>query len=78
MRLSDSMADTLSGGRPEHYIFPFHKMGMAGNERTAIMYDLALNRPTGSWRKAWIDAQKVAGVRYRWHVRKAHLHFSAG
>jgi integrase len=51
----------------ESYVFPFHKMGMAGNERESTMYDLDLGRPTGSWRTAWINALKVAGVPYRWH-----------
>lgn len=51
----------------ESYVFPFHKMGLAGNERKPTMYDLDMSRPTGSWRKAWLDACKAAGVRYRWH-----------
>jgi integrase len=51
----------------ESYVFPFHKMGMAGNERKPTMYNLDLSRPTGSWRKAWLDACRAAGVRYRWH-----------
>ena len=51
----------------ESYVFPFHKMGLAGNERKPTMYDLDMSRPTGSWRKAWLDACKAAGMRYRWH-----------
>jgi hypothetical protein len=31
------------------------------------MYDLDLTRPMGSWRKAWLEACKRTGVRYRWH-----------
>ena len=53
--------------QPESFLFPCHKMGLAGNKRTPVMYDLDLSRPMGSWRKAWIDALAVAGVRYRWH-----------
>jgi integrase len=52
---------------PESFLFPCHKMGLAGNKRTPVMYDLDLSRPMGSWRKAWIDALVVAKVQYRWH-----------
>ena len=31
------------------------------------MLDIDLTRPMGSWRKAWLEACKRAGVRYRWH-----------
>jgi integrase len=51
----------------ESYVFPFHKMGLAGNERKPTMYDLDMSRQTGSWRKAWLDACKAGGVRDRWH-----------
>ena len=53
--------------QPDSFLFPYHKMGLAGSKRTPVMYDLDLNRPTGSWRKAWIDAHAVTGLRYRWH-----------
>src|SRR5271156_2781269 len=31
------------------------------------MLDIDLTRPMGSWRKAWLEGCKRAGVRYRWH-----------
>jgi integrase len=49
------------------FLFPYHKIGLAGNSRTPVLYDVDLNRPMGSWRKAWRIASKAAGVRYRPH-----------
>ena len=52
---------------PECYLFPFHQVGIAGDSRAVTVYDADLGRPMGSWRKAWLEACKRAGVRYRWH-----------
>jgi integrase len=51
----------------ESFVFPYHKVGLAGNAREPVLYDVDLNRPMGSWRKAWRVACKAAGVRYRPH-----------
>jgi integrase len=53
--------------RPDSFVFPFHQVGIGGNSRAVKVYDVDLARPMGSWRKAWLDACKKAGVRYRWH-----------
>jgi len=52
---------------PEGFVFPFHQVGIGGNSRVVGIYDVDLERPMGSWRKAWLGACKNAGVRYRWH-----------
>jgi integrase len=52
---------------PDSFVFPFHQVGIGGNSRKVQMYNVALDRPMGSWRKAWLDACKKAGVKYRWH-----------
>ncbi len=52
---------------PDSFLFPYHKVGLAGNARVPVLYDADLNRPMGSWRKAWRIACKAAGVRYRPH-----------
>jgi integrase len=52
---------------PENSVFPFHQVGIGGNSRTVEVYDVDLTRPMGSWRKAWLEACKKAGTRYRWH-----------
>jgi integrase len=52
---------------PGCFLFPFHQVGIAGDSRSVTIYDADLSRPMGSWRKAWLEACKRAGVRYRWH-----------
>lgn len=52
---------------PDSFVFPFHQVGIGGDTRTVEVYDVDLERPMGSWRKAWLGACKKAGVRYRWH-----------
>ena len=52
---------------PDNFLFPYHKIGLAGNSRVPVLYDVDLNRPMGSWRKAWRMAWKSAGARYRPH-----------
>jgi integrase len=52
---------------PDSFVFPFHQVGIGGDSRTVEVYDVDLERPMGSWRKAWLGACKNAGVRYRWH-----------
>ncbi len=52
---------------PESFLFPYHKVGLAGNSRLPVLYNVDLTRPMGSWRKAWRLACKAAGVRYRPH-----------
>jgi integrase len=49
------------------FVFPFHKVGLAGNSRLPVLYNVDLNRPMGSWRKAWRLACSAASVRYRPH-----------
>lgn len=52
---------------PDSFLFPFHKVGLAGNIRVPVLYDVDVSRPMGSWRKAWRLACRAAGVRYRPH-----------
>ncbi|HXM93959.1 MAG TPA: tyrosine-type recombinase/integrase [Candidatus Dormibacteraeota bacterium] len=65
--MSFDVAGTIPGGRPNSFLFPYHKIGLAGNSRLPVLYDVDLMRPMGSWRKAWRIASKAAGVRYRPH-----------
>lgn len=59
--------ERFSDAGPDTYLFPSHKIGLAGNSRQPALYAVDLNRPMGSWRKAWRIACKSAGVRYRPH-----------
>jgi integrase len=59
--------ERFPGAGPDSFLFPYHKVGLAGNLRVPVLYDVDHNRPMGSWRKAWRIASKAAGVRYRPH-----------
>ena len=48
-------------------LFPFHQVGIGGDSRAVTVYEADLSRPMGSWRKAWLEACRRAGIRYRWH-----------
>jgi integrase len=52
---------------PDSFLFPFHKVGLSGHSRVPVLWDIDLDHPMGSWRKAWRLACKAAGVRYRPH-----------
>ena len=52
---------------PDSFLFPAHKIGLAGNSRIPAVYAIDLGKPMGSWRKAWRIACKAAGARYRPH-----------
>jgi integrase len=49
------------------YVFPAHKVGLAGNNREPFIYAVDATRPMGFWKKAWQRAQARAGLDYRWH-----------
>jgi integrase len=49
------------------YIFPAHRVGVAGDDREPVLYAVDLSRPMGFWKKAWRGALGRAGVDYRWH-----------
>jgi integrase len=51
----------------DSFLFPAHKVGLAGNSRLPVLYRIDLGQPMGSWRKAWRIACKAAGARYRPH-----------
>jgi integrase len=52
---------------PDSYVFPRYMVGFTGNSRRSDLYAIDLSRPIGSWKKAWRDALKAAGLHYRWH-----------
>jgi len=54
---------------PHTYIFPFHRVAVAGNMRRPIIYDVRLDRPmsASSYRTAFETARKKSGVRCRFY-----------
>jgi integrase len=59
--------ERFSEAGSEAFLFPYHKIGLSGNSRLPVLYDVDLSRPMGSWRKAWRIACKAADVHYRPH-----------
>ena len=59
--------ERFPGAGPDSYLFTFHRIGLGGNSRVPVLYDVDLARPMGSWRNAWRLACKAAGARYRPH-----------
>ena len=59
--------DRFPNAGPDSFVFPFHKIGLAGNSRVPVLWDVDLDRPMGSWRTAWRLALKNVGIRYRPH-----------
>jgi integrase len=57
----------IAGADPDTFVFPAHKVGLSGNDRIAYAYEFDPSRPAGEWKKAWNDALKRAGLKYRWH-----------
>jgi integrase len=57
--------------KPEHYLFPSEKYGLAGEsgyQHAAIVpYNVRPDVPIGSWKVAWTNAKQSAGVQCRWH-----------
>ena len=52
---------------PDSYLFPRHKIGIAGDDQSPVIWSVDLSRPMGSWKTACGNACKTAEVRYRWH-----------
>jgi integrase len=59
--------ERFPGAVPESFLFPAHKVGLAGNSHVPVLYRIDLGQPMGSWRKAWKIACRAAGARYRPH-----------
>ncbi len=53
--------------KPEHYVFPSEKYGLAGNGRHICSYKFDPTRPVGSWKTAWKNALRAAGFHCRFH-----------
>jgi len=51
---------------PESYVFPRHKITLAGGKKPHL-YDIALDKPMVGWKRAWRSALKDAGMTLRWH-----------
>jgi integrase len=54
---------------PDAYLFPFHRVAVAGNARQPMIYDLQLDRPmsASSYKTAFETARRRSGVRCRFY-----------
>jgi integrase len=54
---------------PDTYVFPFHRVAVAGNERTPLVYDVALDRPMSpsSYATGFKNARRKAGLSFRFY-----------
>ncbi len=57
--------------QPEHFVFPSELYGFAGGDGpqkgTLQPYNVRPDVPMGSWKTAWTEAKRIAGVQCRWH-----------
>jgi integrase len=53
--------------RPEHYVFPHEKYGLAGNDRRLCVYEMVPTEPMHRWKVAWESARREAQVACRFH-----------
>ena len=49
------------------FLFPRHMVGIAGDSRESVVYDVDFNRPGSEWKSAWAAACRSAAIHYRWH-----------
>jgi len=54
------------GARPDSYVFPRHKITLAGG-RKPHLYGIELGEPMGEWKRAWGRATDLASLTLRWH-----------
>lgn len=52
---------------PDAYVFPRHKVGIAGKDRTPCIWSVQLDQPIGEWKKTWDRVRATAEVECRWH-----------
>jgi integrase len=57
----------FTDARPEHYVFPHEKYGLAGNDRKLCAYEIIPTEPMHRWKVAWESARKSANVSCRFH-----------
>jgi len=49
------------------YLFPRHMVGLAGDNREPVVYDVDFSRRGSGGKSAWKATCRAAGLRYRWH-----------
>jgi integrase len=59
-------ANQFPDRKPDHFVFPAEQYGTPGEESPGT-HEQNPNQPIGSWKTAWKNARKLAGVSCRFH-----------
>jgi integrase len=57
----------FSNAPADGYLFLRHMVGLAGDSREPVLYQVDFNRTGAEWKSAWTAACRSAALRYRWH-----------
>jgi integrase len=57
----------FSDAPAEGYLFPRHMVGLAGDRRETVLYEVDFSRMGAEWKSAWKAVCRSTGRRYRWH-----------
>ena len=60
-------ADKFPQRESKHYVFPAEKFSGPNPKGTLTIYDQDPTKPIGSWKKAWGNACRSAGLKIRYH-----------
>jgi integrase len=55
------------GAKPEHYVFPHERYGLAGNDQKQCAYEIIPTEPMHRWKVARERARKTANIACRFH-----------
>ena len=55
------------GAKPEHFVFPQEQYAPKGTSRETMVLGTDPTRPMGSWKVAWKNVQRTAGIKCRFH-----------
>jgi integrase len=63
----ESWATTFPERKPEHFVFPAERYGVATNDAVPHTYSTKPEKPLKSFKEAWESAKKTSGVTCRFH-----------
>ena len=67
LRALQGWATNFPDRKPEHFVFPSERYGLAGDDETPHSHSLAPGKPLGSLKEAWESAKIRADVKCRFH-----------
>jgi integrase len=63
----EAWATSFPSRKPEHYVFPAERYGLAGNDREPHAHSIHPSKPLASFKDAWETARDQADVHCRFH-----------